>query len=63
MRQTITKTPKVISNFREWNPNAILVGFKFTVGKSKKELTKIAKQLMVDNHLDMVLKVQKVSNP
>ena len=54
MRKTITKTPKVISNFRDWNSKAILVGFKFTVGKSKKELEEIATKLMLDNRLDMV---------
>jgi phosphopantothenate-cysteine ligase len=54
IRKTITKTPKVISNFRKWNPNAVLVGFKFTVGKNQEELTKIATKLMEDNKLDMV---------
>ena len=55
MRRTIKKTPKVISNFRKWNPDAILVGFKFTVGKSNKELLEIATNLMDKNKLDMVL--------
>ena len=55
IRKTITKTPKVIANFRKWNPQAILVGFKFTVGKDSKELVTIAKKLMDDNDLDMVL--------
>jgi len=55
MRQTIVKTPKVISFYREWNPRAVLVGFKFTVGKSSKELTQIATDLMEKNRLDMVL--------
>lgn len=54
IRKTIVKTPKVISHFREWNPNAILIGFKFTVGKDKKELIQIANKLMEDNKLDMV---------
>lgn len=54
IRKTITKTPKIIANFRTWNPKAILVGFKFTVGKSTKELTEIANKLMTDNQLDMV---------
>jgi phosphopantothenate--cysteine ligase len=54
IRKTITKTPKVIANFRKWNPKAILVGFKFTVGKKKDELTEIATKLMKDNKLDMV---------
>jgi phosphopantothenoylcysteine synthetase/decarboxylase len=60
MRKTITKTPKVISHFRDWNPKAILVGFKFTVGKSKKELEEIAAKLMLDNRLDMVFANDKM---
>jgi len=55
MRKTIRKTPKIISHLREWNPEAILVGFKFTVGKGKSELFEIASKLMKDNHLNMVL--------
>jgi phosphopantothenate--cysteine ligase len=55
MRKTIKKTPKIIANFTTWNPKAILVGFKFTVGKSKKELLEIAMELMKDNKLNMVL--------
>ena len=54
IRKTIVKTPKVISHFRAWNPNAVLIGFKFTVGKDKKELIEIATKLMKDNKLDMV---------
>ena len=54
MRNCIQKTPKVISNFRKWNKKAILVGFKFTSGKSSKELKDIANKLMEDNKLDMV---------
>jgi len=54
MRKTIRKTPKVISNFRKWNKDAILVGFKFTSGKSSKEMVEIAKKLWEDNKLDMV---------
>lgn len=55
MRKTIVKTPKIISKFRGWNPDAILVGFKFTVGKSGAELVHIANELMKDNKLNMVL--------
>lgn len=54
MRQTIIKTPKVIANYRAWNPEAILIGFKFTVGETKASLIAIAKKLMEDNKLDMV---------
>ena len=54
IRDTITLTPKVISYYRGWNKNAILVGFKFTVGESKAGLQKIATALMEKNRLDMV---------
>ena len=54
MRKTIKKTPKIISKFREWNPDAILVGFKFTVGKDYKELSEIAHNLLNTNKLNMV---------
>lgn len=60
IRKTIKRNPKIIARFREWNSTAILVGFKFTVGKSKDELLAIAKKLMVDNQLDMVLANDKV---
>jgi len=61
MKQTIVKTPKVISNFRTWNPDAILVGFKFTVGKTTREMVGIAKELMEKNKLDMVLANDKMA--
>ena len=54
LKSTIVITPKVISNFRKWNYNAVLVGFKFTVGKKTKELLDIAMQLKHKNKLDMV---------
>lgn len=54
IRNTIRVNPKVISFYRDWNPKAVLVGFKFTVGKSSKELIKIAKELKEKNRLDMV---------
>jgi phosphopantothenate---cysteine ligase (CTP) len=54
VQSTIRKTPKVISNFRYWNESAILVGFKFTVGKTEEELCDIAEELMTKNNLDFV---------
>jgi len=60
IRKTIKRNPKIISHFREWNKKAVLVGFKFTVGKSKEELVDIATKLMVDNRLDMVFANDKV---
>jgi len=61
MRATIRKTPKIISYLKMWNHTAVLVGFKFTVGKSAKELHAIATKLMQDNDLDMVFANDKVS--
>ena len=54
MAKTIRATPKVISHFREWNAKAILVGFKFTSGKTEGELLSIAKTLRYTNNLDLV---------
>lgn len=54
IRKTIRVNPKVISFYREWNPKAVLVGFKFTVGKSNNDLRKIALELKKKNKLDMV---------
>lgn len=54
IQSTVRKTPKVISNFRTWNKNAILVGFKFTVGKTFSELYDIARELLEKNDLDFV---------
>lgn len=54
MKDSIVPTPKVISHFRAWNPRAVLIGFKFTSGKSAKELLTIAKTLKEKNRLDMV---------
>ena len=59
MRKTIRKNPKVISNFRDWNPKAILVGFKFTVGKEVYDLVDIARSLLISNRLDMVFSNDK----
>ena len=61
MRNTIVATPKVIANFRKWNEKAVLVGFKFTSGKSSGELHAIAMSLKVNNRLDMVLANDKMA--
>ena len=52
--KTIRPNPKVISFYRGWNPNAVLVGFKFTVGETKENLKSIAMKMMADNRLDFV---------
>ena len=55
INDTIVMTPKVISHFKGWNPDAILVGFKFTSGLTKDELKVVANKLKDTNNLDMVL--------
>lgn len=42
IRQTIVPTPKIVHMIKEWCPNTVLVSFKFTVGKSVRELQAIA---------------------
>jgi phosphopantothenate--cysteine ligase len=42
IRANIRYTPKIISEIKKWNPNVFLIGFKFEVGLSEKELIKIA---------------------
>jgi len=42
MRKTITRNPKIIQEIKEWRPETILIGFKFTVGKTYQELIGIA---------------------
>jgi phosphopantothenate-cysteine ligase len=54
IRNTIKINPKVISNFRNWNNDAVIVGFKFTSGQTKDDMISIAKDLLYNNKLDMV---------
>ena len=55
MRQTITPNPKIISHIKEWAPNVYLVGFKFEVGATPRELTKLARESMLKNGCDLVI--------
>jgi len=48
-------SPKIISKIKRWNPATSLVGFKFTVGKTKEELVKIAKESAIRNGCDIVI--------
>lgn len=54
MRQTIIKNPKIIQHIKEWDASTILIGFKFTVGKTKKELLDIAYESGLKNKCDAV---------
>lgn len=42
MRDNIVKAPKIIAEIKKWNPEVYLVGFKFEVGLSEKELISLA---------------------
>ena len=48
-------SPKIISSVKKWNPDVILVGFKFTVGKTEEELVNIAKQSCHRNGCNLVV--------
>jgi len=54
-RQSIVKTPKVIQKIKEINPDCVLFGFKFEVGKTHDELLEIAKESMIKSNSDYVL--------
>jgi phosphopantothenate---cysteine ligase (CTP) len=55
MRKTITLNPKIISHIKEWNPDVLLVGFKFEVGATEEQLISLAKTSIEKNKCDMVI--------
>lgn len=55
LKKNIKKNPKVISMIKVWNPDIVLVGFKFEVGLSVKKLHKIALASLVRNNADFVI--------
>ena len=55
LRDTITKNPKIISYIKEWNPETILVGFKFEVGIPLEELVSLAQASIEKNGCDLVI--------
>lgn len=60
MRSTITKNPKIISYIKKWDPETILVGFKFEVGVSKEELIRLSKESIKNNGCDLVISNDKI---
>jgi len=60
MRVNIQKNPKIISQIKEWDPNVILVGFKFEVGVPHETLIELAYNSIRTNKCDMVLANDKV---
>jgi phosphopantothenate-cysteine ligase len=55
MSISLKPLPKVISNVKNWAPNALLVGFKLLVNSNDVELIENAKKSIVDNKCDMVV--------
>lgn len=57
-------TPKIIDLMRKINPAAVLVKFKLEVGKSKKELLKIAYQSLLASKADFIVAndLSKINN-
>jgi phosphopantothenate-cysteine ligase len=55
MRERITVNPKVLSYFRKWNPDCILVSFKFEVGQTPEKLNEIAYKSLMNNKCDLVV--------
>lgn len=52
---TLKKTPKIIRSLRQWQPNAVIVGFKLLVDVSKDHLLEVAKKSLITNQTDYVL--------
>lgn len=55
MHERIYKTPKIISKIKEWNPNCILIGFKFEVGVNKYTMAELATNQILSCKSDAVL--------
>lgn len=55
LKDRLRVSPKIISHVKDWNPNASLVGFKFTVGKTVEEMVDIAKESILINGCDLVV--------
>ncbi len=51
----LKKTPKIISYLREWQPNAIIIGFKLLVDVSKEHLLSVARESIQKNRTDYIL--------
>ena len=55
LRDRITVNPKVLSHMRDWNPKAVLISFKFEVGKTNEDLLDIARKSLIANRCDIVV--------
>jgi phosphopantothenate-cysteine ligase len=55
MRQTIAVNPKIISMVKQWQPETILIGFKFEIGLTNHELITLAQASIEKNRCDLVI--------
>jgi phosphopantothenate-cysteine ligase len=55
MKANIKMNPKIISRIKEWNPNVVLVGFKFEVGLTQERLIEVAEKARKSYNGDMVV--------
>lgn len=51
----LKKTPKIISQVKNWNANILLIGFKLLVAVSQEELLSVARQSLVKNRADYIV--------
>lgn len=51
----LTLTTKLISNLKEWFPNAVLVGFKLLENVSKQHIIKVAQKLCQKNNMNYII--------
>lgn len=65
LKTRIFKNPKILSQIKKWNPNCLLVSFKFEVGLDHDSLIEIARKSMEENDCDFVVandKTEMVKN-
>lgn len=55
LRDRITMNPKILPMIKQWNPNCILIGFKFEVGSTHEERQILAKKQIDTCGCDAVL--------
>ncbi|MGT2832046.1 phosphopantothenate--cysteine ligase [Streptococcus halotolerans] len=51
----LKKTPKLISQVKQWNPSIQLIGFKLLVDVSKEELVSVARESLRKNRADLIV--------
>jgi phosphopantothenate-cysteine ligase len=55
MRQMIIPNPKILSMIKQWQPETLLIGFKFEVGISENDLIALARSSIEKNSCDVVI--------